>query len=229
MIEITIKAENQETLDHYLTRLAANAVVGELQHTVAASVMEKTETIAGTADPVIEAPTIKPETSAALEALKEAKEALNGNLPQETPAAIFGESETTAPMTTAPAADVKLDAHGFPWDDRIHAGSKQTMASGPRKGCWKYKPGVDKDVLVPQVEAELKGPSPVAQSKPEPTPAGDTGAVTDFVGLLGLVQSKGVTIEQLNPILQTYGLQALPMVKEQPELIPLVAAAIEAL
>lgn len=71
-----------------------------------------------------------------------------------------------------------LDKRGFPWDSRIHAGSKTQN----KDLTWKYKPGVDKDVLVPQVEAELRAAGyvepeqattpPVAVTPPAaPTPA----------------------------------------------------------
>ena len=62
----------------------------------------------------------------------------------------------TAPTTTTPgvassAAGVDLDAKGFPWDNRIHAGTKRKNADG----SWTAKRGVD-PALVVQVEAELR-------------------------------------------------------------------------
>ena len=46
-----------------------------------------------------------------------------------------------------------LDARGLPWDSRINAKTKTKDA----KGNWKYAVGIDREVLVPQVEAELRG------------------------------------------------------------------------
>lgn len=45
-----------------------------------------------------------------------------------------------------------LDKNGLPWDSRIHSAAKTFNADG----TWKYLRGVDREVLVPQVEAELK-------------------------------------------------------------------------
>lgn len=45
----------------------------------------------------------------------------------------------------------ELDSVGFPWDERIHSGSKKKNADGK----WKLRKGVDAE-LVKQVEAELK-------------------------------------------------------------------------
>lgn len=46
-----------------------------------------------------------------------------------------------------------LDKNGLPWDSRIHSAAKTFNADG----TWKYLRGVDREVLVPQVEAELRG------------------------------------------------------------------------
>lgn len=45
-----------------------------------------------------------------------------------------------------------LDKNGLPWDSRIHSTAKSFNADG----TWKYLRGVDREVLVPQVEAELR-------------------------------------------------------------------------
>ncbi len=68
-----------------------------------------------------------------------------------------------------------LDKAGLPWDSRIHAKTKTTN----KDGTWKYAVGVDREVLVPQVEAELRQqyPAPEANDQPvsEPvTPAAAT-------------------------------------------------------
>ena len=66
-----------------------------------------------------------------------------------------------------------LDSAGFPWDARIHAGSKAKMKAD---GTWKLKPGVDK-ALVDRVRAETHGVTatppvqPVTPVAPPPPPA----------------------------------------------------------
>jgi hypothetical protein len=83
----------------------------------------------------------------------------------------------TAPITTTPGvassvAGVDLDAKGFPWDNRIHAGTKRKNADG----SWTAKRGVD-PALVAAVEAQLRqvmgaAPAPLAQGvAPAPTGA----------------------------------------------------------
>lgn len=80
-----------------------------------------------------------------------------------TPAAAAGApSEPAAPLIPAPGVD--LDTKGLPWDDRIHASTKSKIADG----SWKMKRGVE-DVLVTQVEAELR--ARVAQPASAPAPA----------------------------------------------------------
>lgn len=82
----------------------------------------------------------------------------------------------TAPITTTPgvassAAGVDLDAKGFPWDNRIHAGTKRKNADG----SWTAKRGVD-PTLVATVEAELRQvmgaapAAPLAPAVPAPPP-----------------------------------------------------------
>lgn len=68
---------------------------------------------------------------------------------------------------------VNLDANDLPWDPRIHASSKALN----RDSTWRYKRGVDKDV-VEAVEAELKGllsaPAQETTAPPPPPPAQET-------------------------------------------------------
>ena len=82
----------------------------------------------------------------------------------------------TAPITTTPGvassvAGVDLDAKGFPWDNRIHAGTKRKNADG----SWTAKRGVD-PALVATVEAELRQvmgaapAAPLAPTVPAPPP-----------------------------------------------------------
>jgi len=69
------------------------------------------------------------------------------------------------------AQGVDVDAAGYPWDERIHAGTKTKKTNGE----WKLRKGVDKDLVV-QIQTELRSaiiphdtslpmePSPVAQA-----------------------------------------------------------------
>lgn len=53
---------------------------------------------------------------------------------------------------SSPASDVKLDSKGLPWDERIHASTKTTVADG----SWKKKKGINDPALIARVEAELR-------------------------------------------------------------------------
>lgn len=98
-------------------------------------------------------------------------------------------SVTVPPLesTSNPEGAPVFDSRGFPWDERIHTGTKATNADG----TWRNKRGVDKD-LVATVEAELRGepaapaaaqesgdgsaanipaPAPTAPPPPPPPPA----------------------------------------------------------
>jgi hypothetical protein len=58
----------------------------------------------------------------------------------------------------------ETDSRGLPWDERIHSSSKEKN----KDGSWRYKRGVDKNLL-PQVEAELlAGRSPNQSTAPMP-------------------------------------------------------------
>lgn len=73
-----------------------------------------------------------------------------------------------------------LDARGFPWDSRIHAKTKTQN----KDKTWKYAVGVDKEVLVPSVEAELREqgygqPQGAAATTPPPVNTAAPGAPTN--------------------------------------------------
>ena len=69
----------------------------------------------------------------------------------ETSAPAVPASGATAVKTVAPEG-VDVDSEGLPWDARIHAASKKTLARG---GTWKLKRGID-DALVESVKTELR-------------------------------------------------------------------------
>jgi hypothetical protein len=84
-----------------------------------------------------------------------------------TPAVVSTPVATTEPtptsIATTPTPASKVDRAGIPWDARIHGAGKTILSDrdNNRPGCWKYKKGVDKVTLVPQVEAELRAQHPV--------------------------------------------------------------------
>jgi hypothetical protein len=97
-------------------------------------------------------------------------------------------AETLAPISMAEVADSRatapvetedLDANGLPWDARIHAATKTKDA----KGNWKYLRGVDRDVLVPEIEAELRetmgddGAWDAVDADPNAQPDGHIGTI----------------------------------------------------
>lgn len=65
-----------------------------------------------------------------------------------------------------PAVVGELDKDGFPWDARIHAGTKTKLSGGQ----WKLKPKVDQS-LVEQVRAEFRANNAAAGSAVPPPPA----------------------------------------------------------
>lgn len=84
-------------------------------------------------------------------------------------------AETTVEADTSPSSDVQLakstTGEMIPWDARIHGAAKKINADG----SWKLLKGVDRDNLVPQVEAELMGlmvgnPIEIPESVSEDTP-----------------------------------------------------------
>lgn len=67
---------------------------------------------------------------------------------------------------SSPVSAVPLDAEGLPWDERIHASSKERVANN----TWKLKRGVgSQEVYLNQVKAELR--ARVAAGAPQTAPA----------------------------------------------------------
>lgn len=151
--------------------------------------------------------------------------------------------DTVAPapeavIPAAPVANADLDANGLPWDERIHASSKTKDV----KGNWKYKRGVDRAVLVPEVEAELRAisePAPVAATPPPPLaeaptpgnptgiPAPDTGTpsvnVTTFAQLVTAITANSIDEERVKEALDKVRIGNFALLGARPDLIPAVA------
>lgn len=109
---------------------------------------------------------------------------------QIAPTATAPEASTTTPTSvpapappasTTPANStvkaVEVDGEGLRFDDRIHSkAEKPFMASGPRKGFWKYKRNLD-PTFIAQVEAELRAERDAAAGTAGAEPS--TGGTTE--------------------------------------------------
>ena len=160
---------------------------------------------------------------------------------------VFATPETTSvtpPPPSAPefprpehadtvAAD--LDKNGLPWDERIHSKAKGKDV----KGNWKYLRGVDRDVLVPQVEAELRAmmgedtPEPVTEApaatpQPPVTPSAPattapSASVTTFAQLVTGITTNQIPEERVNAVIANVGLSNFALLGARADLIPTVA------
>lgn len=144
-----------------------------------------------------------------------------------------------------PPADVEL-AKGqcgemIPWDARIHGKARKTNADG----SWRLLQGIDRDKLVPEVEAELLAvlnagkPAATAAQPTEPvvppaevsTPAtvqvAPPAAPTTFAEFLPLVtaakQSGKITDEMITAAVDKLGIGKFGMIAARPDLIPQMA------
>ena len=154
-------------------------------------------------------------------------------------------AETTTPPpeeTTTPPADVQLDKNNLPWDPRIHAGTKALLADG----AWRYKQGVDRAELVPQVEEELRklmaataetdAPPPeteAAATTTTPPPAADSDAPTTFPEFLkavsGLIGAGTTTMVAVNEVINNHGIASIQLVNARADLIPNIWAELVAI
>lgn len=130
------------------------------------------------AAPVTETPAAEPAASVAADAF--AGNAEGGAESTTTPPAADPSASSVPGDTPPPPAGVELakgmNGQMIPWDARIHGAAKKTNADG----SWRLKQGVDRDVLVPQVEAELlaaqQAGKPVETADASIPPAADTPA-----------------------------------------------------
>ena len=88
----------------------------------------------------------------------------NPECPQEFPEQVTPCQAAATVADMAPPAALGLDAEGYPWDERIHSSSRNTVADG----TWRRKRGVD-DELVAQVRAEWD--AKLRSAAPAPTEA----------------------------------------------------------
>lgn len=88
--------------------------------------------------------------------------------PEVNTAAMFAQPNIPPLPQAAPA--IVLDAEGLPWDERIHAGTKEKTA----KGVWKARRNVNDAAAIQRVKSELLATmalpagAPVQQTVPSP-------------------------------------------------------------
>lgn len=178
-----------------------------------------------------------------------------GVLPPSTtlpaPLSVPSVAAPTAAATTSPAGGVELDADGLPWDARIHSSSKEKNKSD---GRWRAKRGVNDEVMVKRVQAELRAvmaisaPMPLAQIPAPPVtlhqvpPAAPVGVApsipqppaaatdpTDFASLIAVLTPRLTPdrMPKIFEIVQSFGLPGLPALQQRPDLVPAVWAKLK--
>lgn len=144
---------------------------------------------------------------------------LGSDTPPEPPVTDIPPPPDETVTDTPPPPDMSNLAKGqkgqmIPWDERIHATSKSINADG----TWRLKQKVDKDTLVPMVEAEL------AASVPPPPPPSTDGKPSTFGELLPVVTKMkadgALTDEMLASACEKVGLTQFGQIAVKPELIP---------
>jgi hypothetical protein len=162
-----------------------------------------------------------------------------------------------APAAPANLAGIAVDADGLPWDARIHAGGRATNADGKwrqKRGlndpALKARveaelrqamgaPAASVPVVptapapVPPTTAAVPAP-PVALTSPPvspdaaATPTGETFQ-TFMARCGGLLVSGALTQEKLNAVAIEVGLPGITLLHTRPDLVPAVAARVNAL
>lgn len=158
------------------------------------------------------------------------------------------------PPSTAHASGVELDARGLPWDSRIHSREKTKIANGN----WKNKRGVDPDTItdieaelhgvmsIPSPAAVIAPPPPLVPAEvviappntsvapPPPATIAPPASHSElpFPALMtkvaAAIAGQKLTQAQAVAIAQANGVQSLPLLIQRPDLIPAIAAAIDA-
>lgn len=159
-------------------------------------------------------------------------------------------------MTAAPqSANPAFDAKGLPWDARIHSSSKALNADGTwrkMRGCAPALVAtVEAELLgaVPAVPAAANSPAAMilpavpaddfaeqlkrAQSGPLPIPpAAPLDPIKQFTGLIGrtsaAIAAGKISAADVQAICATHGLAALPLLGTRLDLLPAIAAEIDA-
>jgi len=136
------------------------------------------------------------------------------------PSTIDGVPQPPPPET--PPSLVATDINGLPWDARIHAGSKNTIANGSWR-IRKQPADLNKeqwDAYIEQVTNELKGA--MAVPTPPPPAAGGT-TIKTLAELTAAILAAGVLPVKTQEACAKVGLNGYPMLAARPDLIPQVA------
>ena len=150
---------------------------------------------------------------------------------------------------------IELDKNGFPWDTRIHSSNKAKIADG----TWRKRRGIaDATVAQVEAELRAVMGAPAAQVVPPPPPEANAmppipadlvraptppapatvGATPGdnrglYVGLVGrtaaALHQKKITQEQVTECCVKYGVPALPLLSNRLDLVPQIAAEIDAI
>lgn len=148
----------------------------------------------------------------------------------ETPTHSHVPLPPTIPATSLPCVvptphQNDLDSSGLPWDQRIHAGTKTKTADG----CWKLKRGANakeveeiKDQLTRTMEIP-KSPVAIEQDFISDKP----DFFTVMAQITSAVTNKQMTHAQVLEIIQSFGLESVPLIAQRPDLLPEIQARIE--
>lgn len=162
-----------------------------------------------------------------------------------------------APNVHVAGNAIELDKDGFPWDARIHSGNHKKVATGKWRGKRDVDPALVAQVeaeLRAVMGAPVAQPQQVQVPTAPPAPPVDPLAIPVFlqraaipsapsapaqdamgqyIGLISrastAVANKKITEEQVTACCTPHGVPNLPMLAHRLDLLPLVAAAIDAL
>ena len=126
----------------------------------------------------------------------------------------------------------KEDSRGFKWDSRIHARTKSKNVDG----TWRYQRGMQQE-KINKIEAEatqikLTPPAVFVPPAPPAPPIAAPSTVSndDFPALMSLITGaislKKLKRDDVNAILQGFGIPSLPVAASRPDLIPKIIQAI---
>lgn len=123
-----------------------------------------------------EAPPPPAPSDAAAAPLPTAPAASTAGAPPPPPAPSPPAAPATAPAAPAAPTSLVVDVTGLPWDERIHAANKATIANGQ----WRKKKGLNDEAYIKGVVTELRAAHPVtaAAPPPPPPPPSETTAAT---------------------------------------------------
>ncbi|MCK5504243.1 MAG: hypothetical protein KAJ10_03730 [Thermodesulfovibrionia bacterium] len=181
-------------------------------------------------EPAPAAPAPEPAASAA-----PAPEPAASVAPAPEPAASVAPAPEPAPAAPAPepapaaAVNAELDTEHMPWDVRINNKGRTTKVDG----SWKLIRSIETNSpgLVEQVQAELRAagygvpqtavPAPAVPAPAVPAPAVPAGLT--FPAFMDLMTQAGYTKDTVQPFLDKHGIQVVPMLAQNLEVMQAIA------